>query len=116
MQQFGGALIEEFISGREFTVLVVEEPVAPPPGSAAAACMEAVHGGAATAAAAAAASGANGGGGAAATAGKAADGAKESGHGAVGGVKDAAADLDPDLSSFRVVAYTPVECAFGPGA
>lgn len=24
---FGGALVEEFVTGREFTVLVVEEPV-----------------------------------------------------------------------------------------
>lgn len=29
MGSFGGALVEEFITGREFTVLVVEEPVGP---------------------------------------------------------------------------------------
>ncbi|KAG2426154.1 hypothetical protein HXX76_013135 [Chlamydomonas incerta] len=92
VQQFGGALIEEFIAGREFTVLVVEEPAAPPAGSAAAACMAKVHGG----------SSSNGAG----------EGAKRGGQ---GNAKDAAADLDPDLSSFRLVVYTPVECAFGPG-
>jgi hypothetical protein len=26
LTQFGGALVEEFIAGREFTVLVAEEP------------------------------------------------------------------------------------------
>eukprot|EP00198_Chlamydomonas_reinhardtii_P014346 XP_001703683.1 predicted protein [Chlamydomonas reinhardtii] len=55
---FGGALVEEFIQGREFTVLVVEEP---------------------------------------------------------GAAADVGGDTDPDLTSFRPVAYTPVECAFGPG-
>ncbi|KAG2425031.1 hypothetical protein HYH02_015082 [Chlamydomonas schloesseri] len=55
---FGGALVEEFITGREFTVLVVEEP---------------------------------------------------------GAASDAGRDTDPDLTSFCPVAYTPVECAFGPG-
>ncbi|KAG2422941.1 hypothetical protein HXX76_015692 [Chlamydomonas incerta] len=55
---FGGALVEEFIQGREFTVLVVEEP---------------------------------------------------------GTAAGAGGDTDPDLTSFRPVAYTPVECAFGPG-
>ncbi|KAG2422416.1 hypothetical protein HXX76_016061 [Chlamydomonas incerta] len=58
VNSFGGALVEEFIGGREFTVLVVEEP-----GPAAGDC----------------------------------------------------GDTDPDLTSFHPVAYTPVECAFGPG-
>ncbi|KAG2426153.1 hypothetical protein HXX76_013134 [Chlamydomonas incerta] len=108
VQQFGGALIEEFIAGREFTVLVVEEPAAPPAGSAAAACMTEVHGDSAIAAGAAASTASNGG----SSSSGAGEGAKGGGQ---GNAKDAAADLDPDLSSFRVVAYTPVECAFGPG-
>ncbi|GIL80083.1 hypothetical protein Vretimale_12916 [Volvox reticuliferus] len=54
VKEYGGALVEEFIAGREFTVLVVEEPP------------------------------------------------KEVGD-------------DPQLSDLVPVAYTPVECVFGPG-
>ncbi|EFJ41611.1 hypothetical protein VOLCADRAFT_98341 [Volvox carteri f. nagariensis] len=61
VREFGGALVEEFIVGREFTVLVVEEPT------------------------------------------------KE----AVAGAE--ADDYEPQLSDLIPVAYTPVECVFGPG-
>ncbi|GLC42957.1 hypothetical protein PLESTB_000282900 [Pleodorina starrii] len=63
-REYGGALVEEFIEGREFTVLVVEEPL----------------------------------------------------QGTQGAAGDCGCgEREPSLSDMVPVAYTPVECVFGPG-
>ncbi len=145
MKQYGGALVEEFIAGREFTVLVVEEPVGGPAegahrpaatttatitttstyGDAAGACVNCVALSGSTITNGAAYGHVNGqcsgrANGAPETA-SAADAASELGAATTGAkagtsaAGDPDALPDPDAPPFRAVSYMPVECVFGPG-